>query len=106
LLEVKFAQAQANTLRVGFCTFSWQADLVRQIKCDISTESKWRLTMTRPETLFEQASYDLNKFRERRIAERRAVPRDTADRRINDNLSSDDEAAPQEKTRGAGENGE
>lgn len=37
--------------------------------------------MTRPENLFEQASYDLNKFRERRIAERRSVPRDTIDRR-------------------------
>ncbi len=37
--------------------------------------------MTRPENLFEQASYDLNKFRERRIAERRSVPRDTMDRR-------------------------
>lgn len=39
--------------------------------------------MTRPENLFEQASYDLNKFRERRIAERRSVPRDTIDRRAN-----------------------
>lgn len=39
--------------------------------------------MTRPENLFEQASYDLNKFRERRIAERRSVPRDTNDRRAN-----------------------
>ncbi|RZI41397.1 hypothetical protein EGT07_17560 [Herbaspirillum sp. HC18] len=37
--------------------------------------------MTKPETLFEQASYDLNKFRERRMAERRAVARDTPDRR-------------------------
>jgi hypothetical protein len=37
--------------------------------------------MTRPETPFEQVSYDLNKFRERRMAERRAVPRDTAERR-------------------------
>jgi len=37
--------------------------------------------MTRPETPFEQASYDLNQFRERRMAERRAVPRDSADRR-------------------------
>lgn len=37
--------------------------------------------MTKPETLFEQASYDLNKFRERRLAERRAVARDTPDRR-------------------------
>lgn len=37
--------------------------------------------MTKPETLYEQASYDLNKFRERRMAERRAVARDTPDRR-------------------------
>lgn len=37
--------------------------------------------MTRPENLFEAASYDLNKFRERRMAERRAIARDTVDRR-------------------------
>lgn len=37
--------------------------------------------MTRPEDLFEAASYDLNKFRERRVAERRLMPRDSADRR-------------------------
>lgn len=37
--------------------------------------------MTKPESLFEQASYDLNKFRERRMEERRAVARDTPDRR-------------------------
>lgn len=37
--------------------------------------------MTKPETLFEQASYELNQFRERRMAERRAVARDTPDRR-------------------------
>lgn len=37
--------------------------------------------MTRPDTLFEAASYDLNKFIERRIAERRAMQRDSADRR-------------------------
>lgn len=37
--------------------------------------------MTKPETLFEQASYDLNQFRERRLAERRVVARDTPDRR-------------------------
>ncbi|RJF97363.1 hypothetical protein [Noviherbaspirillum saxi] len=41
--------------------------------------------MTRPETPFEQASYDLNKFRERRMAERRSVPRNSADRRANQN---------------------
>ncbi len=45
--------------------------------------------MTRPDNLFEQASYDLNKFRERRIADRRAVPRDTADRRASRNGSLD-----------------
>lgn len=37
---------------------------------------------TRPENLFEAASYDLNKFRERRMAERRATQRDTPDRRM------------------------
>jgi hypothetical protein len=35
----------------------------------------------RPQDPFEQASYDLNKFRERRIADRRFSPRGTADRR-------------------------
>lgn len=48
--------------------------------------------MTKPETLFEQASYDLNKFRERRLAERRAVARDTPDRR------RQADAAPPENT--------
>lgn len=37
--------------------------------------------MTRPDDPFEALSYDLNKFRERRMAERRSVPRNTADRR-------------------------
>lgn len=37
--------------------------------------------MTRPESLFEAASYDLNQFIERRRTERRMAPRDTADRR-------------------------
>jgi hypothetical protein len=37
--------------------------------------------MTRPESLFEAASYDLNKFRERRMADRRFMARDTPDRR-------------------------
>lgn len=37
--------------------------------------------MSRPESLYEAASYDLNKFRERRMAERRATPRATGDRR-------------------------
>lgn len=37
--------------------------------------------MTRPDSLFEAASYDLNKFIERRISERRAMQRDSMDRR-------------------------
>jgi hypothetical protein len=37
--------------------------------------------MNRPDTPFEAASYDLNKFRERRMADRRFMPRGTADRR-------------------------
>lgn len=37
--------------------------------------------MTRPDTPFEAASYDLNKFRERRMADRRFTARGTADRR-------------------------
>lgn len=41
--------------------------------------------MTRPENPFEAASYDLNKFRERRMAERRATPRGTLDRRKTNN---------------------
>jgi hypothetical protein len=45
------------------------------------TSAELEIIMTKPETLFEQASYDLNKFRERRMAERRAVARDTPDRR-------------------------
>ena len=39
--------------------------------------------MTKPETLFEQASFELNQFRERRLADRRAVARGTPDRRRN-----------------------
>lgn len=49
--------------------------------------------MTRPENLFEAASYDLKKFRERRMAERRSAPRETADRRLIQNGS---EAAGQQ----------
>lgn len=37
--------------------------------------------MTRPDTPYEAASYDLNKFRERRMADRRFQARGTADRR-------------------------
>jgi hypothetical protein len=38
--------------------------------------------MNQPETPYEIASYDLNKFRERRMADRRFNPRGTADRRV------------------------
>jgi hypothetical protein len=37
---------------------------------------------TPPQTPYEQASYDLNKFRERRMTDRRATPRGTPDRRM------------------------
>lgn len=37
--------------------------------------------MTSPDSLFETASYELNKFIERRMAERRAIQRDSQDRR-------------------------
>jgi hypothetical protein len=36
----------------------------------------------RPDTPYEAASYDLKEFRERRIADRRFIPRDSADRRV------------------------
>lgn len=36
----------------------------------------------RPDNLFEQVSYDLNKFRERRVADRRFQTRGTVDRRV------------------------
>lgn len=48
--------------------------------------------MTRPDSLFEAASYDLNKFIERRITERRAIQREALDRRqlpILQNLGQD-----------------
>lgn len=54
--------------------------------------------MTRPESLFEAASYDLNKFRERRMAERRATPRNTVDRRAARAPAQDDKAAEQSGT--------
>lgn len=38
--------------------------------------------MEHPESLYEEASHELNKFRERRMADRRFKPRDTADRRV------------------------
>jgi len=37
----------------------------------------------RPTDPFEAASYDLNKFRERRLADRRFTARGTPDRRVN-----------------------
>lgn len=39
--------------------------------------------MEQPKNLYEEASYDLNQFRERRVADRRFKPRDTPDRRVN-----------------------
>lgn len=38
--------------------------------------------MSRPQTPFEAVSYELNQFRERRMKERRAVPRSGLDRRV------------------------
>lgn len=43
--------------------------------------------MSRPDTPFEAASYDLKQFRERRMAERRMTPRDGTDRRTHWNSS-------------------
>lgn len=40
--------------------------------------------MEHPKTLYEEASHDLNQFRERRMADRRFRQRDTPDRRVND----------------------
>lgn len=54
--------------------------------------------MTRPESLFEAASYDLNKFRERRMAERRATPRNSVDRRASRAPAQDDNVAGQSGT--------
>jgi hypothetical protein len=50
--------------------------------------------MTRPETPYEAASYDLKKFRERRMADRRFSPRDSLDRRVSqpENGASDQQA--------------
>ena len=55
--------------------------------------------MTKPETLFEQASYELNQFRERRMAERRAVARDTPDRRRQPGTAPEPESEPQDSNR-------
>lgn len=41
--------------------------------------------MDKPKDLYEKASQELNEFRERRVAERRSTPRDTPDRRKNQN---------------------
>jgi hypothetical protein len=49
------------------------------------------MSMTRPDDLFEAASYDLNKFIERRVTERRAMQRDSADRRKQTRKSSPQE---------------
>lgn len=38
--------------------------------------------MNQPETPFESVSFALNQFRERRLADRRFSPRDSADRRM------------------------
>ena len=62
---------RSNTSRTG--VLHWVAGR--------ETSAELEIIMTKPETLFEQASYDLNKFRERRLVERRAVARDTPDRR-------------------------
>lgn len=45
--------------------------------------------MSRPDTPFEAASYDLKQFRERRMSERRATQRDTGDRRMQHNRNDD-----------------
>jgi hypothetical protein len=51
--------------------------------------------MTRPDTPFEAASYDLNKFRERRLTDRRFVPRATAERRTRPAENKTDSNEPQ-----------
>lgn len=58
--------------------------------------------MTRPENLFEAASYDLNKFRERRMAERRAVPRNTVDRRNGSSATHAQTQSPPRDGEGSG----
>jgi hypothetical protein len=54
--------------------------------------------MTRPDTLFEAASYDLNKFIERRVAERRAMQRDSTDRRKQNRQAPEQEKSSNEET--------
>jgi hypothetical protein len=48
----------------------------------------------RPQDPFEAASYDLNKFRERRISDRRFQPRDTPDRRMQAHAAMPPEQIP------------
>jgi hypothetical protein len=66
---------------------------------NLSYEMDGAKAMTRPDTLFEAASYDLNKFIERRIAERRAMQRDSTDRRKQPGRQApEQEEASSEKT--------
>ncbi|MGV3741015.1 MAG: hypothetical protein ACO1NO_01755 [Burkholderiaceae bacterium] len=60
--------------------------------------------MTRPESLFEAASYDLNKFRERRMADRRFMARDTPDRRKAQPIEGSGQQAGNENSAPDGEN--
>ena len=60
--------------------------------------------MTRPESLFEAASYDLNKFRERRMADRRFMARDTPDRRQAQPIEGSGQQAGNENSASDGEN--
>lgn len=53
--------------------------LLREMQMD-QTEKRPEIEK-RPETLYESASYDLNKFRERRMADRRFSARTSPDRR-------------------------
>ncbi len=52
--------------------------------------------MEKPKTPYEQASQELNEFRERRVAERRSKPRGTPDRRRkqNDEIQQSDTYSP------------
>lgn len=52
--------------------------------------------MEKPKTPYEQASQELNEFRERRVAERRSKPRGTPDRRRkqNDEIQQSDTCSP------------
>ena len=52
--------------------------------------------MDKPKTPYEQASQELNEFRERRVAERRSKPRGTPDRRrnLNNGIQPSEEPSP------------